>query len=259
MHAGTNREILASCTFTVISTVLSALQSPPLSINLYVMFVTNSLLVSVSSHVNENVTLRRPAFKRLAETAPTIAPAHSTALTAGKAAPSSSKNTVPPVVGVETMSTDVPSTPSSASVPAKDTDAFVPATASTRVTVGTVGVAARAVTINDRNAPTTARTTTAPRPRLRARRTGVIATSRVVTTLSLASRARRASRETTTTTISSASPHSSLSPVSRARAVHRRGALCRERCPRGSSGLVKMDEMNYTTRSRKSALSARTR
>jgi hypothetical protein len=224
------------------------------------MFVTNSLLVSVSSHVNENVTLRRPVFKRLAETAPTIALAHSTALTAGNAAPSSSKNTVPPVVGVETMSTDVPSTPSSASVPAKDTVAFVPATASTRVTVGTVGVAARAVTINDRNAPTTARTTTAPRPRLRARRTGVIATSRVVTTLSLASRARRASRETTTTTtISSASPHSSLSSVSRARAVHRRGALCRERCPRGSSGLVKMDEMNYTTRSRKSALSARTR
>ena len=103
------------------------------------------------------------------------------------------------------------------------------------------------------------RTTTAPRPRPRARRTGVIATSRVVTTLSLASRARRASRETTTTTISSASPHSSLSPVSRARAVHRRGALCRETCPRGSSGLVKMDEMNYTTRSRESALSARTR
>ena len=29
-----------------------------------------------------------------------------------------------------------------------------------------------------------------------------------------------------------------------ARAVHRRGALCRERCPRGSSGLEKMDEMN---------------
>jgi hypothetical protein len=224
------------------------------------MFVTNSLLVSVSSHVNENVTLRRPAFKRLAETVPTIAPAHSTALTAGNAAPSSSKNTVPPVVGVETMSTDVPSTPSSASVPAKDTVAFVPATASTRVTVGTVGVAARAATINDRNAHTTARTTTAPRPRPRARRTGVIATSRVVTTLSLASRARRASRETTTTTtISSASPHSSLSPVSRARAVQRRGALCRERCPRGSSGLEKMNEMNYTTRSRESALSARTR
>ena len=58
-----NREILASCTFTVISTVLSALQSPPLSINLYVMFVTNSLLVSVSSHVNENVT---PAVQRSA-------------------------------------------------------------------------------------------------------------------------------------------------------------------------------------------------
>jgi hypothetical protein len=150
--------------------VLSALQFPALSINLYVTFVTNSLLASVSSHVNENVTFLRPASKRLAETVPLIAPVQFASLTVGNAVPDASKKSVPPVGGDETMSTDVPSTPSSASVPANVTAVFVPATASMRVVSGTVGVAARAATM-ERNAPNTIHATAAPRPRPRPRRT----------------------------------------------------------------------------------------